>query len=156
MQSSTPPRELLDPPDVDGLVAWVRRCRSASAQGGDPAAAAREQLAAVLADGRRTGRPQSVLGPEERWRLRLHPRYRSHRSGIGPFIVWCKRNLVRPFIRWHLEFTEDNARTQAYVNESLVLLVEHLAERVVALEQELARRGTPDADGHQQLSGDPQ
>ena len=145
MLRSSPPAHLLDPPDVNGLLNWIRAQARAAGQGaesGERATAAVEaQLAAVVSQARygvtAAGR---ILGPEDSWRLSLHPRLRSHRPFWGPLIVWVKKNLVRPLIRWHLEFTEDGIRKQAHVNRSLVALVEHLAMRVASLEQELARQ----------------
>jgi hypothetical protein len=142
--SSSPPLDLLDPPDVDGLVAWIRgedpRQHAAAVPDADRAAAlSRRQLATRLRQrGRSDAEAAVILGPEEDWTPLLHPRIRSHRGAAGRLIVWCKRRVIGPLIRWHVEFTEENVRRQAYVDRSLLALVEHLGARVVVLEGELA------------------
>ncbi len=138
---SLPPAELLDPPDVDGLMAWIRRESGRQAEerficDNEAVAASREQVAAVLRRvGPREGAARRTFGRKELWRPLLHPRLRSHRRVVGPLIVWCKRYLIRPLISWHIEFTEENVRHQASVNQSLVALVEHLCARIIVLEQ---------------------
>ena len=140
---SIPPAHLLNPPDVDGLVSWIRAESTRRREHGflhvdEAVAIARSQLAAVALRARsKPDDAQTILGDEELWRPLRHPRLRSHRRVIGPLVVWCKRHLIGPFIRWHVEFTEDNASRQAYVNQALLGLVDHLGAQTVLLERRL-------------------
>lgn len=128
-----PPLHLVDPVDVDGLVAWLRS-RSFDPGEAEATSDLRHQLSAVVRRGGCAAEDAgAVLGGE----LLRHPRLYSPRRLLGPLIVWCKRHVAWRIIRFHIEFTEENARRQDGFNQSLLALIEHLAARIVRLEQEL-------------------
>jgi hypothetical protein len=137
------PAHLLDPPDVDGIVGWIRsESRRRRAPGFTPAddavATVRSQLAAIVRQaGLQRDDATAILGNQDRWRPIRRPRLSSHRRFVGPVIAWCKRHLVLPFIRWHVEFTVDNAARQAYVDRAVVGILLHLGTRIVLLERQV-------------------
>jgi len=59
---------------------------------------------------------------------------------VGPIIVFAKRRLVLPLVRWLFEYTEDNFRRQDYVNRVLMACLEELAIDNARLRRELDTR----------------
>jgi hypothetical protein len=67
------------------------------------------------------------LAGDDEWRLETHLTFASHRSVLGPAIVFVKRRLLLPMMRWLYEFNLENFRRQAQVNRMLFACVEELA-----------------------------
>lgn len=83
----------------------------------------------------------------EEWRPRLSLDLKSHRavSSAGP-ILFVKRKILLPAMRWLFEYTQENFRRQDRLNHALLASLQALAAdharlkaRVAALEAERAR-----------------
>jgi hypothetical protein len=59
---------------------------------------------------------------------------------IGPAIVFVKRQLLLPLVRWLVEYNRDNFRRQQRVNRVLAACIEELALENARLRRELNRR----------------
>jgi hypothetical protein len=81
-----------------------------------------------------------VLPDDEEWRLDTSLRFSSHRPVIGPAIVFVKRQLLLPLVRWLVEYNRDNFRRQQRVNRVLAACIEELALENARLRRELNRR----------------
>jgi hypothetical protein len=91
-----------------------------------------------------TATPSSLLLPEllgdpETWRLDTAMRYRSHRGGIGPLIIFVKRRVMMPLLRWLFEYSRDNFERQRRMNEVLCGCVQELAIETARLRREVRR-----------------
>jgi hypothetical protein len=85
-----------------------------------------------------------LLGDPGTWRLDTALRYQSHRGrGTGSAIVFVKRRLLMPVVRWLFEYGRDNFERQRRVNQVLFACVQELALETALLRRELQRR-----DGH--------
>ena len=81
-----------------------------------------------------------VLGDPTTWRLETAMRYQSHRGALsGSTIVWIKRRLMMPVLRWLFEYSRDNFERQARVNHVLFSCVQELAIENAQLRSELQR-----------------
>ncbi len=60
-----------------------------------------------------------LLPDDEEWRLDTTVRFSSHRPVIGPAIVFVKRRLLLPIMRWLVDYNRDNFRRQQRVNRLL-------------------------------------
>ena len=65
---------------------------------------------------------------------------------IGPAIVFFKRRLILPLVRWLFEYADDNFRRQEYVNAVVLACIEELAIENAKLRAEIR-------DGRRQASG---
>jgi hypothetical protein len=82
-----------------------------------------------------------LLGEPETWRLQAAMRYDSHRGGAaGSAIVFLKRRLLMPVLRWLFEYSRDNFERQRRVNQVLFACVQELAVETARLRQELQRQ----------------
>jgi hypothetical protein len=82
-----------------------------------------------------------LLGDPDTWRLRTAMRYESHRSGAaGRAMIFVKRRLLMPVLRWLFEYSRDNFERQRRVNQVLFACVQELAVETARLRQELQRR----------------
>jgi hypothetical protein len=79
------------------------------------------------------------LGPESDWRLQTHIRYASHRPVIGALIIFGKRRVLMPLMRWLYEYSVDNFRRQERMNRVLVACIEELAMENARLRRDLQR-----------------
>jgi hypothetical protein len=71
-------------------------------------------------------------------------RYQSHRApGPASIIVFFKRRLLMPVLRWLFEYSRDNFERQRRVNRVLFACVQELAVETARLRQELARPSRP-------------
>jgi hypothetical protein len=88
-----------------------------------------------------------LLGDEDAWKPAVELRISSHRPVIGPLIVFAKRRLVLPLVRWLFEYTDDNFRRQDYLNRIMMAALEELAIENAALRRALdaGRSGAPTA-----------
>jgi hypothetical protein len=81
------------------------------------------------------------LGPESEWRLQTHIRFSSHRPLIGPLLVFGKRRILMPLMRWLYEYNVDNFRRQERLNRALVACIEELAIENARLRRDMQRAG---------------
>jgi hypothetical protein len=82
-----------------------------------------------------------LLGDPDTWRLRAALRYESHRGTIGGgLIVFVKKRLLMPVLRWLFEYSRDNFERQRRVNDVLFACVQELAVETARLRQELERK----------------
>jgi hypothetical protein len=83
-----------------------------------------------------------LLGDPDTWRLRAAMRYESHRGSVaGGLMVFIKKRLMMPVLRWLFEYSRDNFERQRRVNEVLFACVQELAVETARLRQELERQG---------------
>ncbi len=81
-----------------------------------------------------------LLGDPDTWRLDTAMRYQSHRtSGAASIILFLKRRLLMPVLRWLFEYSRDNFERQRRVNRVLFACVQELAVETARLRQELDR-----------------
>ena len=114
----------------------------ASAALHDPALFA--EVEALLRHATERARPSAILLPEllgdpDTWRLDTAMRYRSHRGGVGRAIVFVKRRLMMPVLRWLFEYSRDNFERQRHMNDVLAACVQELAIETARLRQEVHR-----------------
>lgn len=84
-----------------------------------------------------------LLGDPDGWRLRTAMHYQSHRGTVaGGLMVWLKRRLMMPVLRWLFEYSRDNFERQRRVNQVLFACVQELAAEVAVLRTE-QRRADP-------------
>ena len=80
-----------------------------------------------------------LLGDPETWRLDTSMRYQSHRAGIGSALIFVKRRVLMPPLRWLFEYSRDNFERQRRMNEVLAACVQELAIETARLRQEVRR-----------------
>ena len=80
-----------------------------------------------------------LLGDPETWRLDTAMRYQSHREGVGSAIIFVKRRLLMPVLRWLFEYSRDNFERQRRMNDVLSACVQELAIETARLRQEVHR-----------------
>jgi hypothetical protein len=79
-----------------------------------------------------------LLGDPDTWRLRVGMRYDTHRqNALGAAIVFAKRRLLMPALRWLFEYSRDNFERQRRVNQVLFACVQELALETARLRQQL-------------------
>ena len=82
-----------------------------------------------------------LLGDPDRWRLRTAMRYDSHRRGSAASVVlFLKRRIMMPVLRWFFEYSHDNFERQRRVNQVLFACVQELAIENARLRHELRSR----------------
>jgi hypothetical protein len=97
-----------------------------------------------------------LLGDRETWRLQTAMRYQSHRaSGVASLIIFVRRRLMMPVLRWLFEYSRDNFERQRRVNDVLFACVQELAienarlrrdmQAVMRRAEALASADAPDA-----------
>lgn len=69
----------------------------------------------------------ALLEDEEDSRLQTHLRFSSHRPLTGPVIIFIKRRILLPVMRWLYEYSLENFRRQQQVNRILFACLEELA-----------------------------
>ena len=80
------------------------------------------------------------LGDPETWRLDTAIRYKSHRGGAAAAaLLFAKRRLLMPVLRWLFEYSRDNFERQRRVNHVLLACVQELAVEQSRLRRELRR-----------------
>jgi hypothetical protein len=81
-----------------------------------------------------------LLGDPETWRLSTKPPYQSHRSaGAASLILFFKRRVMMPVLRWLFEYSRDNFERQRRVNDVIFACVQELAAETARLRQEVRR-----------------
>jgi hypothetical protein len=78
-----------------------------------------------------------LLADEDAWRPASELRVSSHRPVVGPAIVFVKRRLILPLVRWLFEYSEENFRRQDYVNRIVMACLEELAIENARLRQQV-------------------
>jgi len=111
------PAEFRDPAIFTGVHALLAR------------AADRRDLDALLLP--------ELLADEEAWKPAVELKIASHRPVVGPVIVFFKRRVILPLVRWLFEYTDDNFRRQDYVNRVVMACLEELAIDNARLRAEL-------------------
>jgi hypothetical protein len=91
----------------------------------------------------------AFLGDPETWHLDTAIRYKSHRSGAAArTLLFVKRRLLMPVLRWLFEYSRDNFERQRRVNHVLLACVQELAIEQSRLRSEVRRlSGEPAAAG---------
>jgi hypothetical protein len=85
-----------------------------------------------------------LLGDPETWRLETAIRYQSHRTpGAASLLIFLKRRVLMPVLRWLFEYSRDNFERQRRVNRVLFACVQELALETARLRQELDCRARP-------------
>lgn len=104
-----------------------------------------EEVERLLRQAADRSRPAALLLPEilgdpASWRVETAIRYESHRGGaIASAIVFAKRRLLMPLLRWLFEYSRNNFERQQRTNQVLFACVQDLAIEVVRLREELRR-----------------
>ena len=93
---------------------------------------------AVRARRARGDPPPELLDDYDEWRLDTGLRLSSHRPVAGPAIVFVKRRLLLPLMRWLLDYSRENFRRQQRLNRILAACIEELAIENARLRRELA------------------
>jgi hypothetical protein len=84
-----------------------------------------------------------LLGDPDTWRLQTSLQYQSHRApGAGAFVLFVKRRLIMPFVRWLFEYSRDNFERQRRVNQVLFACIQELAIENAALRRQMRQRST--------------
>ena len=78
-----------------------------------------------------------LLGDPSTWRLETSIKYETHRGNAGAPIVFLKRRVLMPLLRWFYEFTRDNFERQRRINQVLFACVQELAIENARLRKEL-------------------
>ena len=78
-----------------------------------------------------------LLGDPSTWRLDTAIRYQSHRGAAAGPIVFVKKRLLMPVLRWFYEFSRDNFERQRRVNQVLFACVQELAIETTRLRNEV-------------------
>ena len=77
----------------------------------------------------------ALLEDEEDSRLQTHLRFSSHRPLAGPVIIFMKRRILLPVMRWLYQYSLENFRRQQQVNRILFSCLEELAIENARLER---------------------
>ncbi len=81
-----------------------------------------------------------ILGDPPSWRLETALRYDSHRGkGASALIVFVKRRVLMPALRWLFEYSRDNFERQRRVNDVLFACVQELAIENARLKRDVER-----------------
>jgi hypothetical protein len=80
------------------------------------------------------------LSGEDIWAPPEPLTFSSHRPVVGPILVFIKRRLLLPTLRWLYEYTSENFRRQHQVNRVLLAYVEALAIENARLKRTLAEQ----------------
>jgi hypothetical protein len=95
------------------------------------------QSAVGLGDAQALLMPE-LMGDRDSWRLRTSMRFESHRTArAAAAILFVKRRLVMPLVRWLFEYSRDNFERQQRVNHILFACVQELATENARLRREV-------------------
>lgn len=78
-----------------------------------------------------------LMTSEDDWQLSLHLQWASHRPVVGPALIFFKRRILLPLMRWLYEYSLENFRRQRRVNRVLFACIEELALENAKLRQRL-------------------
>jgi hypothetical protein len=79
----------------------------------------------------------AILSDENDWALDTNLRLSSHRRAAGGAILFVKRRILLPLVRWLFEYSQENFRRQQRVNLILMACVEELAIENARLRRDL-------------------
>ena len=82
-----------------------------------------------------------ILTSDEDWRLAPALNLSSHRPKAGGPILFVKRRMLLPVMRWLYDYASANFRRQQRVNDVLFACVETLALENARLRREIESRG---------------
>jgi hypothetical protein len=81
-----------------------------------------------------------LLGDPATWRLETAMRYQSHRgASAASLILFAKRRVLMPVVRWLFEYSRDNFERQRRINQVLFACVQELAVENAKLRQDVQR-----------------
>ena len=84
-----------------------------------------------------------VMGDPATWRLQTAMHYESHRgTRQASLILFIKRRILMPLLRWLFEYSRDNFERQRRVNQVLFACVQELAAETARLRQQLQQQAT--------------
>jgi len=79
-----------------------------------------------------------LLGDEVDWSLESGLRFSSHRRpAAGRAILFAKRRILLPMMRWLFEYSQENFRRQQRLNRILLACIEELAVENARLRRDL-------------------
>lgn len=78
-----------------------------------------------------------LLGDAAQWRLAPVIKYESHRGSAAGPILFVKRRLIMPVLRFFYDYSRDNFERQRRVNDVLFACVQELAIETARLRQEV-------------------
>jgi len=78
-----------------------------------------------------------LLGDPSTWRLDTAIRYQLHRGAAAAPILFVKRRVIMPLLRFFYEFSRDNFERQRRVNQVLFACVQELAIETTRLRQQV-------------------
>ena len=86
----------------------------------------------------------TFLGDPETWHLETAIRYKSHRGGVAASaLLFVKRRLLMPVVRFLFEYSRDNFERQRRVNHVLIACVQELALETSRLRSDVRRLSDP-------------
>ena len=98
-----------------------------------------------------------ILGDPETWRLQTAMRYQSHRTkGPASVLVFVKRRVLMPVLRWLYEYSRDNFERQRRTNLVLFACVQELAVETARLRRDLRHAAAPPPAGARPASPAPE
>jgi hypothetical protein len=68
-----------------------------------------------------------ILDDDKEWALEPALRLSSHRPAAGRAILFAKRRILLPMMRWLFEYSQENFRRQQRLNRILMACLEELA-----------------------------
>jgi hypothetical protein len=81
-----------------------------------------------------------LLGEPDTWRLSTVMRYQSHRgAGSASLLMFVKRRVLMPVLRWLFEYSRDNFERQRRVNHVLFACLQELALETAQLRRDVRR-----------------
>jgi hypothetical protein len=81
-----------------------------------------------------------LLGEPNTWRLATKMSFQSHRStGAASVVLFVKRRVLMPLLRWMYEYSRDNFERQRRTNHVLFACVQELALETALLRREVRR-----------------
>ena len=87
-----------------------------------------------------------LLGDPRTWRLSTAMQYQSHRdAGPASAVMFLKRRVLMPVLRWLFEYSRDNFERQRRVNYVLFACVQELALDTARLRRDVHRLSSPPA-----------
>ncbi len=117
--------------------------RGASPAFQDPALFA--EVERILQTATRSGDASALILPEllgdpGTWELDTAMRYETHRgNAAGSAVLFLKRRVLMPVLRWLFEYSRDNFERQRRVNQVLFACVQELAVETARLRQDVQR-----------------
>jgi hypothetical protein len=89
-----------------------------------------------------------ILGDPDTWRLSTAMRYQSHRTkGPASVLMFVKRRVLMPVLRWLYEYSRDNFERQRRTNLVLFACVQELAVETARLRRDLRHLSAPSPAG---------